>query len=92
MTSVSNKVTKTSIHAEMTTREWVMLITLSLLWGGSFFFVEVVITELPSLTTVFLRVLIAALALWIYAAFKGLYPPNNAKIWGMVFILSLIHI
>ncbi len=68
-----------------------MLITLSLLWGGSFFFVEVVITELPSLTTVFLRVLIAALALWIYAAFKGLYPPNNAKIWGMVFIMGFLN-
>ena len=43
--------------------EWVLLIILSVFWGGSFFFVEVALTELPPLTIVFGRVGFAAMAL-----------------------------
>ena len=60
--------TTTSIKTRMGVREWTMLLTLSVLWGGSFFFVEVAITELPPFTTVTLRVALAAVALWIFVA------------------------
>jgi hypothetical protein len=36
----------------MTPREWGLLGLLSLLWGGSFFFVAVAVKELPPLTLV----------------------------------------
>ncbi len=45
----------------MTAREWSLLALLSLLWGGSFFFVGVAVRELPPLTLVTLRVGCAAL-------------------------------
>ena len=32
--------------------EWILLIVLSVLWGGSFFFNEVALTRLPPLTLV----------------------------------------
>ena len=44
--------------------EWAMLVALSMLWGGSFFFVGVAVRDLPALTIVAARVGIAALALW----------------------------
>ena len=51
-------------------RDWSLLALLSVLWGGSFFFIGVVIRELPPLTVVLLRVSLAALfllpLLWIY--------------------------
>lgn len=47
----------------MTTRNWALLLFLSLLWGGSFFFVAIAVKELPPLTIVALRTGIAALAL-----------------------------
>ena len=51
-------------------RDWLLLVVLSVLWGGSFFFNGVVLRELPPFTTVFLRVTIAAIillpGLWIY--------------------------
>ena len=51
-------------------RDWLLLVVLSVLWGGSFFFNGVVLRELPPFTTVFLRVAIAAIillpGLWIY--------------------------
>lgn len=40
-----------------------MLVALSLLWGGSFFFNGVAVRELPPLTIAFLRVVLAATAL-----------------------------
>lgn len=45
--------------------EWVLLLTLSLLWGASFFFAKVVLAALPPLTLVLGRTGIAAAALVI---------------------------
>ncbi|HYF06847.1 MAG TPA: DMT family transporter [Acetobacteraceae bacterium] len=49
----------------MNARAWTMLVALSILWGGSFFFVSVAVREIPPLTLVTLRVAIAAAALMI---------------------------
>ena len=45
--------------------EWLLLATLSALWGGSFFFNALVLADLPPFTVVFARVAIAAAALWL---------------------------
>ncbi len=50
----------------MTLFEWGMLIGLSLLWGGSFFFNGVAVKEIPVLTVVFGRVSIAAAVLFLF--------------------------
>jgi drug/metabolite transporter (DMT)-like permease len=47
----------------MTGTEWAMLLALSALWGGSFFFTGIAVKELPPLTIVLLRVGLAALIL-----------------------------
>jgi drug/metabolite transporter (DMT)-like permease len=44
----------------MTARDWSLIGILSLLWGGSFFFVEIAVGGLPALVIVWLRVGIAA--------------------------------
>ena len=49
----------------MSTSEWGMLIFLSNLWGGSFFFVGVAVKALPPLTIVSLRVSLASLTLYL---------------------------
>ncbi len=46
--------------------EWALLLLLSVLWGGSFFFAKFALGEFPPLTLVLLRVVIAALALGTY--------------------------
>ncbi len=52
-----------TINTSMNPIEWIMLITLSILWGGSFFFVGVLVEHLPPLTIVVLRVGLAAVFL-----------------------------
>ena len=63
----------------MTAREWGLLALLSLLWGGSFFFVGVAVKELPPLTLVSLRVGLAAALLWGMAPLLGVSLPRSGK-------------
>lgn len=55
----------------MTAGEWVMLIVLGAVWGGTFFFARIAVTEMHPLTLVLFRVAIAALALHIWLAARG---------------------
>lgn len=75
----------------MNARVWAMLILLSMLWGGSFFFVGVVVTDLPPLTIVALRVGIAAITLWIIALMIGLRPPKEWRVWGAFLGMGLLN-
>lgn len=56
--------------------EWSTLVFLSVLWGGSFFFVEIALINFTPLFIVALRVSIAALAIWIFVFAKGLPIPK----------------
>ena len=47
----------------MSLRVWIWLVSLSFLWGGSFFFAKVATGELRPLSVVFGRVALAAIAL-----------------------------
>ena len=80
-----------SINTSMGMREWLMLITLSLLWGGSFFFVGVAVAELPPLTIVTLRVGLAAITLWIIVLFMGLSLPRSPNVWMAFLIMGLLN-
>ncbi|MCF7487346.1 DMT family transporter [Vibrio sp. A2-1] len=80
-----------TINISMNARVWAMLIVLSMLWGGSFFFVGVVVTDLPPLTIVALRVGIAAITLWIIALMIGLRPPKELRVWGAFLGMGLLN-
>jgi len=75
-------------------REWTLLIALSVLWGGSFFFTEIVLEELPPFTVVLGRVGIAALALHVVLAATGRAMPTDGRLWlaflGMGLLNNLI--
>ena len=72
----------------MTAREWGLLALLSLLWGGSFFFVGIAVKELPPLTLVTLRVGLAAALLWTSAPFLGVSPPRSGKAVAVLALLG----
>lgn len=80
-----------SIKRTMGAREWLMLISLSVLWGGSFFFVEVAVTALPPLTIVALRVGIAAVTLWTIAMLMGLKFPTDLRLWAAFLTMGLLN-
>lgn len=74
----------------MSRTDWTRLLTLSLLWGGSFFFVEVALTGLPPLTIVWLRVALAATILGIVLRAGGLgLPPRVA--WPALLVMGVLN-
>ncbi len=80
-----------SINRTMGAREWAMLLTLSVLWGGSFFFASVALEELPPLSIVFLRVGIAAIILNILVRMLGARMPGDRRVWQVFFGMGLIN-
>jgi len=74
----------------MGTKDWGMLLLLSFLWGGSFFFVSVAISELPPFTLVTMRVGLAALTLWLVLLVSGYPIPKSVKVWRTFMMMGLL--
>ena len=70
---------------------WSLLVALSILWGGSFFFVGVAGAEIPPLTLVALRVGIAAAMLWVALPLLRVAPPRGARAWGTIAVMGLLN-
>jgi drug/metabolite transporter (DMT)-like permease len=80
-----------AVNTIMNRREWAMLATLSVLWGGSFFFAEIALESLPPLTIVTLRVGLAAITLWLVVLALKLPIPNSPPIWIAFFTMGLLN-
>ena len=79
------------INKTMGVVEWTLLIGLSVLWGGSFYFVGVAVDGLPPFTIVVLRVGIAALALNVAVLAMGLRMPSDRRAWIAFFGMSFLN-
>lgn len=75
----------------MTALEWVMLVALSVLWGGSFFFTGVAVRELPPFTVVFSRVGLAALILLIVMRVLRQKVPTEPRVWAAFFAMGFLN-
>src|SRR5690349_3829760 len=71
--------------------EWLMVGALSVLWGGSFFFVGIAVRDLPPFTIVVARVGIAALALFLAVRAAGLRLPAGRRVWAAFFGMGLLN-
>jgi drug/metabolite transporter (DMT)-like permease len=71
--------------------EWSLLGALSGLWGGSFFFAEVALAEIPPLTLVLARVALAAVALHLALVATGRRFPRGAALWGSFLAMGALN-
>jgi drug/metabolite transporter (DMT)-like permease len=83
--------TDVKIQARMDARTWALLLALSVLWGGSFFFVGVAVGEVPPLAIVFARVALAAAALHLLLALQGRRLHLDFAKWRAVFGMALLN-
>lgn len=79
------------ISARMSASDWALLLLLSLIWGGSFFLIAVIVGHLPVLWIVALRVLIAAALLWVIVLATGKALPRGAGLWGAFLIMGVLN-
>jgi drug/metabolite transporter (DMT)-like permease len=83
----------------MNARDWMRLLLLSLLWGGTFLFSAIAIkgwpagagNGLPPLTVVMLRVMVAAATLFVALKALGVAVPTSGKIWAAFFGMGFLN-
>ena len=80
-----------SINPHMGIMEWGLIVLLSMLWGGSFFFVGVAVAEVTPLTVVWSRVALASLILLVVVRLKKEVMPSKPGTWGAFFIMGTLN-
>ena len=75
----------------MSTRAWVELFLLAIIWSGSFLAAAFVLREVGVVTVVAHRVFWAALILWIFVLARGYTVPRGLGIWGAFFVMGLLN-
>ncbi|MEI4195849.1 DMT family transporter [Roseovarius sp. E0-M6] len=68
-----------------------MLLLLALVWGGSFFFAEVTLTEVPPLTITLHRVSWALPVLYMVLRLRGFVLPRGARIWAAYLVMGALN-
>ena len=79
------------IRTQMNRSDWLILGILALIWGGAFFFIGVAVRHVPPLTYVWLRLSIAAAAMWLFLHFRGQRVGLPRQVWGSILLLALLN-
>ena len=69
-------------QSRMTVGEWGLLVLLSVLWGGSFFFSKIIVQQMPPFTLVLVRFALAAAVLGAYLKTQRMPVPRSAATWA----------
>ena len=68
-----------------------MLLSLAAVWGGSFFFAEIALTDLPPLTITLFRVVLAVPILGLIVRQRGLALPRSSRVWGAYLVMGALN-
>ena len=79
------------INQEMTGREWGIFLILAVIWGGAFMFIGVAVRHVEPLTYVWLRLTIAAGAMWLFLKLSGGGLGLPRQVWGSILLLALLN-
>jgi drug/metabolite transporter (DMT)-like permease len=88
---MSSRIMPSRIAPTMGPLEWALLIALSVLWGGTFFFAEVALRALDPLSLVLARVGLAAAPLIVIVYATGHRLPRRASVWGAFFVMGALN-
>ena len=75
----------------MSATDWLLLIALSMLWGGSFYFAKVAVLEIAPLTLALGRVLIAGAVIAVLVRPLGGAFPRDAGTWRSFTVLAALN-
>lgn len=79
------------IRSQMNRSDWLILVTLAVVWGGAFLFIGVAVRHVQPLTYVWLRLTIAAFGMWAFVMFKGGKVGLPPQVWGSMLVLALLN-
>ncbi len=70
---------------------WLLLLALSLLWGGSFFFAEIALRDVPPLLVAWGRVASGAVFLLLFLRLAGMALPRGWARWRRYAVMGLLN-
>jgi drug/metabolite transporter (DMT)-like permease len=79
------------IRAQMDKGDWAILVTLAAIWGGAFLFIGIAVRHVDPLTYVWLRLTIAAAAMWLFLKLRGERLGLPRQVWGSILLLALLN-
>lgn len=91
MSAISQPVRGEPRRGPMGLADWAQLLLLGAIWGGSFFFARIAVSEMHPLALVLFRVAIAAAALHLYLSVRGPSFRLALPRAGLFFVLALTN-
>lgn len=79
------------VNHEMGLKEWLLILFLSVIWGASFFFVEVAVQTMTPLTIVMIRVGGAAAILLAVVKLTNRKLPDSPGLWAGLLVLGALN-
>jgi len=76
---------------QMSRADWAILLILSVLWGGSFFFIGIAIHSVAPLTLVLIRVALASCLLWVWRLIRREPLGLTVKVAPALALLALLN-
>lgn len=71
--------------------EFALLGLLAMLWGSSYLFIKIAVSEIPPITLIAFRVTIAAIFLFAVLSWKKEQLPRDSKTWRMLLVQSFFN-
>ncbi len=75
----------------MSAYAWLLLLSLSFIWGASFYFIEVGLEYLDVFWLVSLRLVTGALMLGVWVMFTPIGLPSNFRFWRACFVMGALN-
>ena len=75
----------------MAVADWFRIVLLSLVWGGSFFFIEVMLEAMPPMTSVLGRLMVGLIGLLILLKILGYRLGALTEQWQSFAFIGLIN-
>jgi len=72
--------------------DWLTFLALGLIWGSSYLFIKIAVTDFGIFSLVAFRLGIGAVLLWTVLRLRGQRLPRERRIYGHLFVMGLINI
>jgi len=72
-------------------QDWLLILLLGFIWGGSFFFNAVAVDGMHPLMVVFLRVAVAAVLLWVVLVARKEVAKPTLSLWAAFITMGLLN-
>lgn len=69
---------------------YLLLVCLGAIWGSSYMFIRIAVQEVPAITLVAARLVVAAAILWIALLASGRPLPRDRQLWGAYAVMGFL--